>query len=165
MPNNEHLVAYFTAASNIWVTRFESRPRKSRGPRVNVFRRNLTIIEIVNTHVAQEHARLFWDLGVGPLEVKTFSIVDLEHEFGGIVPPDLDAEAMEDRGFFKLGRWNRLKDVWISRVDMHLIISGYMDFQMSANGFLYDTSKDIIVQLAFQTGNLWKTLELAKNWI
>lgn len=82
------------------------------------------------------------------------------------LPLDIDARGMEQCGYYRMGHWkdqfSRVSDVWILKRDLHRIVLGYINFQLSPRGVLYDAQHDIIVTKVFNEDGLAKTLDLAR---
>jgi hypothetical protein len=160
MPNGEYLSARVPAQSHSHLP--------GAGP--TTFAGRLQIIKIHNGDVPRIHTRLLRELDLLITTIKVLRLVLPYDIFGRVLPPHLDSKMMEERGFCDIGSWKpygeeHVANVWMSRKDIHRIVSCYFSTPLSPNGIFYDTLMDDIVKRVFKTKELRKTLELAERWL
>jgi hypothetical protein len=66
------------------------------------FAQRLKILKIANSEVSIDHMRLIQELDLS-ITTKILKLAGYDEIFGRVVPPNLDAKMMEERGFFDVG--------------------------------------------------------------
>jgi hypothetical protein len=95
MPNGEYLITHNIESSH------GSRPLM-RGASAT-FAHRLRILKIANGEVSIDHMRLIQELDLSITTTKILKLAGTDKILGRVLPPNLDAKMMEERGFFDVG--------------------------------------------------------------